>query len=147
MVVVTSRDRLAGLVAADGAQRIQLEVLADAESIQLLCALLAERPVDDHEAIAALARLCGGRPAALRVAAELAASRPDESLATLVAGLIGQPGGLDLHAAGDHGAARSALARSYPRVGASTARIAVREFVGRDHSALTRTPVATVPVE
>jgi hypothetical protein len=148
MVVVTSRDRLAGLVAADGAQRLQLEVLAEAESIQLLGLLLPERPADDEDAIAGLARLCGGLPVALRVAAELAASRPDESLARLVAGLSDQPGGLDLHAAGDHGGtAYSAIARSHPRIATSTPRVPARERVGRDHSARTRTPLATVPVE
>jgi hypothetical protein len=72
MVVVTSRDSLAGLVAADGAQRIPLDVLTETEGMRLLSALVSRAHVD----LAALARLCGGLPLALRVTSVLVAARP-----------------------------------------------------------------------
>jgi len=116
MVVVTSQDRLAGLVAADGAYRIQLDGLAEAESIELLRALLAESAEDNAE-VAALARLCGGLPAQLRAAAELAATHPEEPLALLVADLREQQGRRGPLAT------RSALSRSYRRIGTANRRL------------------------
>ena len=42
MVVVTSRDSLAGLVARDGARRLDLDLLSTAEAVALLCALIGD---------------------------------------------------------------------------------------------------------
>jgi hypothetical protein len=95
MVVVTSRGRLAELVATDGAQRVQLDGLTEEQSSELLRALLADRAYD-HGAVVALARLCGGMPAALRAAAELAAAHPEEELARLVDDLGEHRGGAEL---------------------------------------------------
>jgi hypothetical protein len=115
MVVVTSRDSLAGLVAADGAQRIQLDVLTEAEGVQLLSALTTASPEDRH----ALARLCGGLPLALRVAAELAAARPDDSLAELRDG----DSQLALLDAGGENTVRCVLSWSYLRLSPGAARL------------------------
>jgi tetratricopeptide (TPR) repeat protein/transcriptional regulator with XRE-family HTH domain len=90
-VVVTSRDRLAGLVAVDGAHRVELGLLTPTESLDLLGTLVGERVRTEPDAAARLAELCGRLPLALRIAAELAASQPDRSLAQLVAELA------DLH--------------------------------------------------
>ncbi len=149
MVVVTSRDSLAGLVAADGAQRIQLDVLPDAEGVSLLRALLADR-VDaaPHDA-GALVRLCGGLPLALRVAAELAASRPDASLAELVADLRDEQARLDLLAAGDdRSTVRSVLSWSYLRLSPSAARLfrLLGADPGPELSAAAAASLAGVPV-
>jgi DNA-binding SARP family transcriptional activator/Tfp pilus assembly protein PilF len=85
--LVTSRDALAGLVAADGAQRLDLDVLPLADAVALLRSLIGSRASQDPVAVAELARLCARLPLALRIAAELAAARPSAALAELVAEL------------------------------------------------------------
>jgi DNA-binding SARP family transcriptional activator/tetratricopeptide (TPR) repeat protein len=104
--VVTSRDALAGLMARDGAARIELPVLGQVEAVALLRALIGER-ADDDEAAGALAAVCSRLPLALRVAAELAAARPAEPLAGLVTELSDQRRRLDLLDTG--GDARTAV--------------------------------------
>jgi tetratricopeptide (TPR) repeat protein/DNA-binding XRE family transcriptional regulator len=87
LAVVTSRDALAGLVAADGARRLGLDVLPLADAVALLRSLIGPRADDEPEATAELAGLCARLPLALRIAAELAAARAPEPLAELVAEL------------------------------------------------------------
>ncbi|GHJ47839.1 hypothetical protein Cs7R123_51810 [Catellatospora sp. TT07R-123] len=96
VVVVTSRDGLAGLVARDGARRVDLDVLTPAEAAALLGALLGARAAAEPGAVAELARRCGRLPLALRVAAEVAAAQPGRSLAGLVAELPAGAGVPDL---------------------------------------------------
>ena len=100
MVVVTSRDPLAGLVARDGAQRLDLDLLSLAEAVSLLRALIGERAAADPAATAALATECCLLPLALRVAAELAIARPADPLADLVSELAEEHRRLDLLDAG-----------------------------------------------
>ncbi|MFE7762347.1 BTAD domain-containing putative transcriptional regulator [Streptomyces sp. NPDC057438] len=70
LVLVTSRDRLAGLAARDGARRIGVDVLSPAESRLLLHRTLGAERVDaDPRAAAELAHACGHLPLALRIAA------------------------------------------------------------------------------
>jgi hypothetical protein len=64
MVIVTSRDDLGGLVARDGAYRVDLDVLALADAVVLL-----ENLGGTGRASTELARRCGRLPLALRVAA------------------------------------------------------------------------------
>jgi DNA-binding SARP family transcriptional activator/tetratricopeptide (TPR) repeat protein len=97
--VVTSRDQLAGLVAADGARRLDLNVLPLDDAVALLRALIGPRADDDPNAVAELSGLCARLPLALRIAAELAASRPEGSLRELVAELAASR--LDLLDAGE----------------------------------------------
>jgi DNA-binding SARP family transcriptional activator/tetratricopeptide (TPR) repeat protein len=85
--VVTSRDALAGLVAADGARRLDLDVLPIADAVALLRSLVGGRVDEDPEAAVGLAGLCARLPLALRIAAELAATRPGAPLRDLVAEL------------------------------------------------------------
>jgi hypothetical protein len=102
MVVVTSRDSLAGLVARDGATRLELDVMPIEDAVRLLRALIGARVDADPGATATLADQCCRLPLALRVAAELASSRPGSPLAELVAELADQQQRLDqLDAAGD----------------------------------------------
>ena len=71
LALVTSRNRLAGLVARDGASRLSLDILQPAESLALLRRILGAARVDVDVADArALAELCGHLPLALRIAAE-----------------------------------------------------------------------------
>jgi DNA-binding SARP family transcriptional activator len=89
-VVVTSRDALAGLVARDGARRLDLGLLPQAAAAGLLRALIGERAHADPAATAALARQCARLPLALRVAAERAVAAPDVPLAALTRELAGR---------------------------------------------------------
>jgi len=124
MVVVTSRDSLAGLVAAEGACRVDLDVLSDAEAVALLRVLLGVRAEEAPADAQTLAQQCGRLPLALRIAAELANSRPDASLADLVADLRDQQARLDLLDAGDErSAVRSVLSWSYRRLSPPAARL------------------------
>jgi tetratricopeptide (TPR) repeat protein/DNA-binding XRE family transcriptional regulator len=99
VAVVTSRDALAGLVATDGARRLDLDVLPLADAVALLRSLIGARADDDPDGAAELAGLCARLPLALRIAAELAAARASVPLAELVAEL--EAGRLDLLDAGE----------------------------------------------
>jgi tetratricopeptide (TPR) repeat protein len=99
-VVVTSRDALAGLVAIDGAARLDLDLLPLAEAVALLQTLIGSRADAEPDAAAELADQCCRLPLALRVAAELAASRPAASLAGLTGELADLRTRLDLLGAG-----------------------------------------------
>ena len=81
LVVVTSRDRLDGLVALEGARPVTLDVLAPDESLALLAHVLGlERVAAEPERAAELASLCAHLPLALRIAA---ANLAAESHATI----------------------------------------------------------------
>jgi DNA-binding SARP family transcriptional activator len=86
-VVVTSRDTLAGLVARDGARRIDLDLMPAADAQALLRRLIDDRVDSEPEAAAALAELAARLPLALRLVAELAVTRPTTPLAALAAEL------------------------------------------------------------
>ena len=100
VTVVTSRDSLAGLVARDGAVRLDLDVLPLTEAVGLLLALIGARVDAEPSVAAVLARQCCCLPLALRVAAELAIARPSVSLAMLASELADQQRRLDLLDAG-----------------------------------------------
>jgi DNA-binding SARP family transcriptional activator/Tfp pilus assembly protein PilF len=123
-VVVTSRDSLAGLVARHGARRLDLDLLPPADAVTLIRALIGRRADADPAAAAALARQCVRLPLALRVAAELAAARPDLALARLVGELADEQRRLDLlHAGGDpRTAVRGVFSWSYRYLPADAAR-------------------------
>jgi hypothetical protein len=96
MAVVTSRDSMAGLVAREGAHRLELDLLPPADAVSLLWSLIGERVDAEPAAAAALAAQCARLPLALRLAAEFARSRPGTSISGLVAELADQPRRLDL---------------------------------------------------
>ncbi|PWK85011.1 DNA-binding SARP family transcriptional activator [Lentzea atacamensis] len=96
LVVVTSRDSLAGLVARHGARRLDLDLLPLRDAVQLLGRLIGHRVSAEPEAAEALAEECARLPLALRVAAELAAARPAIPLSVLVEELEDQQKRLDL---------------------------------------------------
>ncbi|NUP51204.1 MAG: tetratricopeptide repeat protein [Catenulispora sp.] len=88
LVLVTSRDALAGLVVRDGARRVDLARLPDGEGFELLTRILGrERVLSEPAAGRELVRLCAGSPLALRIAAEHVAGNPDVPLAELAAEL------------------------------------------------------------
>lgn len=96
LVLVTSRDSLAGLVAVHGAHQVGLDLLSDGEAVDLLHRLIGDRVVAEPAAAATLAEQCARLPLALRVAAVLATSRPDRALADVVAELADRQERLEL---------------------------------------------------
>jgi tetratricopeptide (TPR) repeat protein len=88
LVVITSRDRLAGLVATHGAHRLSLDVLAPDEAVVLLARILGEeRVATEPEATAEVAEACGFLPLALRIAAANLLDQPQHSIAGYVSRL------------------------------------------------------------
>ena len=126
LVVVTSRWRVAGLTATDGARLLTLDVLSETEARELLAARLeADRAWCEPEAIAELAELCGRLPLALSIAAARAAAWPGRPLADLVAELQDhQRSRLDGLDAGDATASvRAVFSWSYQRLTDQAARM------------------------
>jgi DNA-binding SARP family transcriptional activator len=124
-VVVTSRDSLAGLVARDGARRLDLDLLPLADAVALLRELIGADVGASAGAVTELAGQCARLPLALRIAAELAAARPGAPLADLVAELRDQQGRLDvLQADGDpHTAVRAVFSWSCDHLDEDAARL------------------------
>ncbi|MER7576865.1 tetratricopeptide repeat protein [Streptomyces sp. NPDC126514] len=123
--LVTSRDPLSGLVALNGAHRLDLDLLPLAEATRLLRILVGERVDQEPTAATRLAEQCGRLPLALRLVAELAAGRPDTSLTDLVEELDDHRGRLDLLEEGgdERSAVRSVFNWSYQRFTPSAARL------------------------
>ena len=85
LVLVTSRNRLAGLVARDGAVPLTLDLLPSEEARVLLANRLgAERIAGWPDAVDALIGLCARLPLALNIAAARMALRPGHPLSVLV---------------------------------------------------------------
>ena len=80
-VVITSRDRLGGLVVTDGARSLPLDVLTEKEALDLLRRSLGEQVVDAQaQAATQLTRICGCLPLALRIAAAHLTGSPQPSI-------------------------------------------------------------------
>ncbi len=122
-VLVTSRDSLAGLVARHGARRLHLDLLAGDEAVALLRTLVGPRIDAEPVAAAALAERCARLPLALRLAAEIATSRPSPTLDELVAGLADERRGLDAVTADERCAVRAVFSWSYRRLPDPAARL------------------------
>jgi DNA-binding SARP family transcriptional activator/tetratricopeptide (TPR) repeat protein len=123
-VLVTSRDSLAGLVAKDGAQRLDLDLLPLPDAITLLSTLIGDRVDEDPAAASTLAVHCARLPLALRVAAEIAVAHPGVSLAALAGRLADRQQRLDqLDVSSDqHTMVRTVFSWSYRELAAPAAR-------------------------
>jgi DNA-binding SARP family transcriptional activator len=124
LVLITSRNRLSGLVARDGARRLTLGLLTSAEAVELLRRAVGRQRIDAEAGEAAeLARLCGYLPLALRVAAEKVSSARDTSLRELVANLIDEQGRLDAFDVDDDemSSVRAVFSWSYRSLGPAVA--------------------------
>ncbi|WP_431953320.1 ATP-binding protein [Nocardia lijiangensis] len=98
-VLVTSRSLMAAL---SGANAIYLEVLPPSQSVDLLTRLIGtERAQAEPEAVAAVARLCGYLPLALRIAGARLMSRPSWSVSWFADRLADESRRLDLLKVGD----------------------------------------------
>ncbi len=91
-VLVTSRLKLAGLVAAHGARSVSLDVLPAAEARAFLEARLgAVRVAAEPSVVTDLVTWCGGLPLALSIVAARAAMEPDFPLVAFAEELREQP--------------------------------------------------------
>jgi tetratricopeptide (TPR) repeat protein len=124
-VVITSRDRLDGLVATVGARILTLDVMSQAESRALIARRLgAARAAAEPEAVADLARLCAGLPLGLAIVAARAAARPRFRLAALSAELGGGDTRLDaLETADTTSSVREVFSWSYRQLSQPAARM------------------------
>jgi len=84
LVVVTSRNQLTGLIAADGAYPITLDLLTDEEARQLLVRRLGvDRVAAEPAAVGEIITRCALLPLALALVAARAAVRPQSGLGLL----------------------------------------------------------------
>jgi tetratricopeptide (TPR) repeat protein/transcriptional regulator with XRE-family HTH domain len=125
LVLVTSRNQLTGLAAADGARLLSLDVLSQAEADRLLIARVgAARAIAEPDAIHEIARLCACLPLALSVAAARAATRPGFPLAAVAAELRDIASRLDALDAGDPAVSvRAVISWSYRQLSTDAARM------------------------
>jgi len=125
LVLVTSRNQLSGLAAADGARLLTLDLLTPGEAIELLTARIgADRAGAEPDAVSEIARLCACLPLALAVAAARAAARPGFPLSALAAELRDTAGRLDALDAGDPAASvRAVFSWSYSQLSDESARM------------------------
>jgi DNA-binding SARP family transcriptional activator/tetratricopeptide (TPR) repeat protein len=101
-VVVTSRDDLTGLIVAEGARSLPLDVLSPQEGWQLLEQRLgAQRVHHDPSATDEVIERCARLPLALSVMAARAARRPDASMRALALELANTRSELDAFAVND----------------------------------------------
>ncbi|SDK95621.1 DNA-binding transcriptional activator of the SARP family [Glycomyces sambucus] len=124
LTIVTSRDRMAGLVSGFGAQPVGLSPLTPPESRALLAARLGtDRVGAEPEAAAEIAALCAGLPLALSVVAARASLHPGRPLTDLLADLHDRRDRLNA-LGGDTGAdVRAALSWSYRLLGREAGRM------------------------
>lgn len=101
-VVVTSRSPLTGLVAANGAHPVILDLLTPDEARDLLIRRLGRnRVAAEPAAVEEIVNRCAGLPLALAIVAAHAATRPDRSLVALVDNLRDAGDQLNILAATD----------------------------------------------
>ncbi|GII79053.1 hypothetical protein Sru01_40350 [Sphaerisporangium rufum] len=102
LVLVTSRDRLPGLVAVEGARPLGLDRLSAAEGRELLAGRLgSDRVAAEPEAVGEIIGRCARLPLALAIVCARAAANAHFPLATLAAELGGALTFLDAFHGGD----------------------------------------------
>ncbi|MGX7672408.1 BTAD domain-containing putative transcriptional regulator [Plantactinospora sp. DSM 117369] len=120
-VVVTSRDRLSGLVAAEGAVPLTLDVLTTEESMSLLAGRLgSNRLAAEPAAVAGIIAATGRLPLALSMVAARVATHPSFPLDAFAAELRSAEARLDALADGD---ARRVFSWSYLALSRDAARL------------------------
>ncbi|MEO3789354.1 BTAD domain-containing putative transcriptional regulator [Nonomuraea sp. B10E15] len=122
LALVTSRSRLAGLVASHGARQLKLDVLGHADALALLASAVGhDRVADEPEAAVELVRLCAHLPLALGVAAANIAVNPHWSIAGYAAALAADRlGSLEIDG---ESAVRAAFGLSYARLAPGAQRL------------------------
>ncbi|EOD67362.1 ATP-binding protein [Amycolatopsis vancoresmycina] len=107
LVLVTSRASLTGLLVAEAASQLTLDLFSRDEAHVLLRRILGSaRVAAEPDAVAALVEVCARLPLALRIAATRIATRRHTSVAEIVADIVADRTGLDvLSSSGDGGSA------------------------------------------
>ncbi|MFC8428313.1 BTAD domain-containing putative transcriptional regulator [Streptomyces sp. NPDC057253] len=125
LVIVTSRDRLLGLVTAEAARPLALDRLPDAEARESLTRRLgADRVLAERAAVDEIISRCAGLPLALAVVATRAAAHPDFPLAAIADELRTAHGSLDAFTDADPaGDVRAVLSWSYRALSPGAARL------------------------
>ncbi|SDI63788.1 AfsR/SARP family transcriptional regulator [Nonomuraea jiangxiensis] len=125
LVIVTSRDRLDGLVRDEGARSITLAPLLAGEAADLLRARLGAERVDaEPDAVAQIVSLCGGLPLALAIVTAHALTHPSFTLASIAAALRRERSSLDAFTGFDPTAApRAVFSWSYHALTPAAARL------------------------
>ena len=125
MALVTSRNRLAGLVATEGATSLTLDLLTAADARELLTRRLGSaRVAREPDAVDDIIAGCARLPLALTVAAARAATAPHFPLAAVASELRGGSRALDPFHAGDTASdVRSVFSWSYRALTADAARL------------------------
>ncbi|MFF3451049.1 BTAD domain-containing putative transcriptional regulator [Streptomyces sp. NPDC002667] len=126
LVIVTSRNQLTGLVAAEGAYPLTLDQLTPAEAYDLLARRLgADRPAAEPRAVDEIVERCARLPLALSIVAAHAAAYPGFPLSAIVDELRESHGSLDAFAGGDDLTTdvRAVFSWSYKALSAPAARL------------------------
>jgi DNA-binding SARP family transcriptional activator/tetratricopeptide (TPR) repeat protein len=125
LVVVTSRNQMGGLVAAEGAVPLTLDVLSHAEAHEMLARRLGrDRVAAETEAADEIISSCARLPLALAIAVGRAAGRRSRPLAELAAELRDARGRLDALEADDAATdVRAVLSWSYDQLSPTAARM------------------------
>ena len=125
LTVVTSRDRLTGLVAVDGARPLRLAALPAEEAFDLLARRLGTRQATENPAaVRELAELCVRLPLALNIATARIATAPHLPIELFVRQLREAGGPLTALDAGDPAASvRTVFSWSYRQLSGSAARL------------------------
>ncbi len=121
LTVVTSRNKLSGLIAGEGAHRIGVGELPSDDALALLTRLVgADRLAAEADGAAALIQACAGLPLALRIAAAQLADEPHRTLADYLTELAERgAAALALHD-DEHSAVIAAFDLSYQRLDPAT---------------------------
>lgn len=125
LVVVTSRNHLTGLVAAEGAHLVTLDLLTIADAREMLARRLGTARIDgDPQAVDEIIALCARLPLALAVASARAASHPAFPLSALARELRDVRTGLDAFVIGDAATdVRAVFSWSYRTLSPAAARL------------------------
>ncbi|MEV6601437.1 BTAD domain-containing putative transcriptional regulator [Actinoplanes sp. NPDC051346] len=125
LAMITSRDRLSGLIAVDGARRIDLDVLTEVEASTLLTRIIpTDRVAKESTEIAELAEVCARLPLALRIAAANLIDHPGRPIRSHTARLTAGNQLTGLRVEGDdQSAVRAEFDLSYAALTPSTRRL------------------------
>jgi DNA-binding SARP family transcriptional activator/tetratricopeptide (TPR) repeat protein len=147
LALVTSRARLPGLAATEGARLVPLDVLTADEAHELLASRLGERARAEADAAQQLTEACSRLPLALSIVAARVAARPYLPLADLARELADAQGRLEALDAGDPVASvRAVFSWSCEQLSGPTARMfrLLGLHAGRDVTILAAASLAGV---
>jgi transcriptional regulator with XRE-family HTH domain len=125
MVIVTSRDQMGGLVTAEGAHPLTIDVLTATDAWELLADRLGTARLDaEPRAVAEIIDRCARLPSALAMLATRAVTHPEFPLGTLVEEMRAAHDLLEIFGYGDPTTdLRASFSWSYNRLSAPAARL------------------------